>query len=494
MPRPVVPQVECGHCGTSARCPTVILEQPVCQTCRLRFLRNPGPCPGCGVVKVLAWYDPHRRPACATCTGNPPPYACRRCGREDSSWGLLCAPCTLSDRLTDLMSTPDGTGIHPRLQPVFDTLLTSPRPQSTLFWMTRRQVGPGILRAMATGELPISHEAFTHLPVTRATSYLRDLLVACGVLEPFNAELARVAPWLTLYLADLPTQVADPLRRYTTWQVLRRLRATDRAGRLTHGAIIGARAEIINATRFLTWLHQRGLRIDQLTQPLLERYATGHPARAKALRSFIRWNTATGIIGHVDPPPTGTRPEPAVTVGDEQRWADVNTLLHDDTIRLYARVAGLFILLYAQPLAWIVAMRPHQITTASSVSVTFDTVPIELPTPLDQLVLEQLRRRGHGSHHAHPDRWLFPGRNPGRPLNAENIRHHLADRGIHPGTGRNAAMFHLASTIPVPVLADLLGISTNAASRWAALSGRSWNGYIAARRDVPEEANPILNQ
>ncbi len=44
-------------------------------------------------------------------------------------------------------------------------------------------------------------------------------------------------------------------------------------------------------------------------------------------------------------------------------------------------------------------------------------------------------------------------------------------------------MFHLAGTIPVPVLADLLGVSTTAAGRWTALAGRSWMSYIAARCD-----------
>ena len=68
----------------------------------------------------------------------------------------------------------------------------------------------------------------------------------------------------------------------------------------------------------------------------------------------------------------------------------MNTLLHDDSIRLYTRIAGLFVLLYAQPLARVARMRAHQITVNPDgvVTATFDTFPIELPdgmtAPLDE--------------------------------------------------------------------------------------------------------------
>lgn len=490
MARAVVPRLECAHCGKLARCPTVILEQLVCDTCRLRYRRSPRTCPGCGSVKVLAWYDSQRRPACAACTGNPSRYGCTRCGREDCTWGRLCAVCALGDRLTALMSTPDGAGIHPQLRPVYDTLVAGPRPQSTLFWMTRRHVGPDILHAMATGVVPITHQTFDQLPANRATYYLRDLLVACGVLDPYDPELARVQPWLDQKLAVLPRHVGDPIRRYAMWHLLRRLRATDRAGRLTHSAILRARSDILNAARFLTWLDQQDMQLHQLTQPILEEYTVQHPPSGRALRGFIRWHRKTGTIGPLDAP-DAPRPDPEVTVADEQRWADVDTLLHDSTIRLYVRIAGLFILLYAQPLSRVVTMRPHQVlVTETTVSVTFDEVPIELPTPLDQLLRDHLGRRGQASYHAHPNQWLFPGGHPGRHLHTENIRSQLAARGIHPGTGRHAALFHLAGTIPVPVLADLLGLSPKTASRWAALAGRSWTTYLADRLEDDDTNTP----
>ena len=89
-PRPLT---TCAHCGQPKRCTRVVLEQRVCQSCTLRFARAAKACPGCGDLKVLAFYDEDRRPACAGCTGNRAVYACFSCGREDSQWGRRCAPC-----------------------------------------------------------------------------------------------------------------------------------------------------------------------------------------------------------------------------------------------------------------------------------------------------------------------------------------------------------------------------------------------------------------
>jgi len=206
----------------------------------LRFGRTATTCPGCGGIKVLAFYDAQRRPACATCTGNKPSYACVKCGREDSPHGRKCAPCVLEERARELLSDPSGR-IHPQLQPVFDTLMAGPRPQTTLYWFNR-STGPGILAAMAQGQIEITHAAFEAMPTNKTNNYLRDFLVAVGVLPPFHAELERVRPWLNDILTGLPKDQADVLGRFARWHVLRRLRHKEQAGVATHGAISGARA------------------------------------------------------------------------------------------------------------------------------------------------------------------------------------------------------------------------------------------------------------
>ena len=128
-------------------------------------------------------------------------------------------------------------------------------------------------------------------------------------------------------------------------------------------------------------------------------------------------------------------------------------------------------------------MRADQIQQRAdgTVNVTFDTVAIELPEPLDRLLLEHLARRGQASYASRPDPWLFPGGIPGRPMATESVRLQLVGHGIHPFTARKAALFQLAGEIPTPVLAELLGLSTATAVRYSTLASRSWTQYMAQR-------------
>lgn len=477
------PVAVCGHCRTRRAGPHVVLGERACGVCQLRVRRAPGQCPGCGQVKVLAFYDPQRQPSCATCTGNRPVYGCAQCGREDEPFGAKCGPCTLRERLTELLTDPTGQ-IHPRLRPVLDALMAIPRTQSTLYWLTRTSSRPDLLRAMARGELPISHASFDLLPPDRAVTYLRDLLAANGVIQPYQPSVERITPFLGEVLAGLAKTDADLLERFARWQLLRRLRLLEGRGQVTRSAVQNTRAAILSTSRFLAWLQARGTPITAATQADLERYLARHPGRASTLAPFCEWACRTGIA----PPlqvPTAPKSLPDVTLADHERWAQVERLLHQDTVPDYARIAGLFILLFAQPLSRIVRMRTGQIACRGEgiVAVTFDTVAIELPDPLDRLVAGQHAHATGDRYPGHEDRWLFPGRHPGRHLATENFRRHLVAAGIHPGEARKAAMFQLAAEVPTPVLAELLGLAPGTASRWAALAARDWSQYTAMRAD-----------
>jgi len=244
----------------------------------------------------------------------------------------------------------------------------------------------------------------------------------------------------------------------------------------------------VATARFLAWLAAHNTSITTVTQTELDQYAVEHPGRAHAVVAFLAWTTRTGLTSGIKLP-THQPPQPEVTLADEDRWAQVQLLLHDNTIRLYTRVAGLFTLLFAQPLARITRMRAEQIAVDQDghVTVTFDSFPIELPEPLDRLVLAQLARRGQASYASHPDHWLFPGGIPGRHLVTENIRSQLVQRGIQPNSARKAALIQLAGEIPTPILADILGLTPKTAVRWGALAVRDWSQYTALRRQDTAE-------
>ncbi|MGI8762303.1 MAG: hypothetical protein ACR2LF_13605 [Jatrophihabitantaceae bacterium] len=448
----------------------------------LRFRRAPKPCPGCGETRVLAFYDDQLRPSCARCAGHESVYGCEDCGREDNPFGRRCGTCELRRRLADLLADTTG-GIHPQLRPVFDALMAAPRPQSVLYWLTRSSSRPDLLRAMACGDMAISHAAFDPLPPDRAVIYVRDLLAAVEVLPPYDASVERVTPWLRDLLATLPKQQADLIGRFARWQLLRRLRLLEDRGKVTRGSVQHARGAVLATARFLRWLDDQHVPPAMAGQPQLDRYLVQYPGRGASLNTFLDWTSHTRLTAPLRIP-VPDHPLPHVALGDEQRWRHVERLLHDDSVERHVRVAGLFILLFAQPLSRICRMTHEQIASEDGlVTVTFDTEPIEMPDPLDRLVLDQHAHATSDRYATHRSSWLFPGRHAGRPLATENFRSRLVALGIAPNQARKAAMVQLAAEMPAPVLADLLGLAPATASRWAKLAARDWSQYAAMRRN-----------
>jgi len=421
---------------------------------------------------------------CAGCVGVVSAFACTGCGSEAHPYGSRrCARCILSERLTDLLTDPATGTVNQRLRPVFEELTGSERPQTTIWWLRKPTPGPGLLRQMARGEVPISHDTFRTLPSTPAYGYVRDLLTAVGVLEPYEPHIAHLEAWLEVTLVTLPREHAEVIRRYARWHVIRNLQQRAAQGRLTRMLANNSRLRIRAAIEFLALLGEAGATIQTATQADLEQFLTTTPGydRTAVITGFVAWARKSRTNTHLSVV-SAKRGMPPVTISDEQRWADIERLLHDDTIRLPARVAGLFTLLFAQPLVRIVAMRTDQVEiTDHDVQVAFAETPVQMPPVLDDLIRELATGRGWSLHVARETGWLFPGGRPGRHTATENIRRDLAAIGIKRFEGRKAAMFQLAATMPAPILAELLGTTDSYATAWAALAARDWGTYIQHR-------------
>ena len=80
-----------------------------------------------------------------------------------------------------------------------------------------------------------------------------------------------------------------------------------------------------------------------------------------------------------------------------------------------------------------------------------------------------------------PTTWLFPGQVPGRHLAVNGLVRQLGDHGIQVRISRSAALVNLATDLPAPVLADLLGMHVNTAVKWVRHAKRDWASYLAAR-------------
>lgn len=375
---------------------------------------------------------------------------------------MTCARCTLRERLTDLLTDPATDHVHADLTPLFDELVGSDRPQTGLSWLRKKPgVGPQILGQMARSELEVSHAAFHSLPSDRAHDYLRTLLAAVGVLEPFDPRLERMMPWLEEFLATVPAQHAELLRRYARWHVLRRMRRAAERSQLTQASANGARRRIRVAAEFLAYLDSHGMTAQSATQRVLEEFQrhAGRPLQYE--RGFIAWLRNTRINTALEIPYV-PGPQPQIRVGEEHRWAIVDQLLHDTSIRRYTRIGGLFTLLFAQPLPRIVTTRVDQVADRGGrVYVTFGAAPVQMPPVVDDLIREHLQHRGKSLYAARGTQWLFPGGNPGQHLSTENIRAQLVQLGIRPSDGRKAALFQLVAEVPAPVLAELVGLTNS---------------------------------
>jgi hypothetical protein len=298
---------------------------------------------------------------------------------------------------------------------------------------------------------------------------------------------------LERFLGDVLAARTDPgqrqiLHRYAVWHLLRRLRR--RTG--GHAATIQQYAVVHQHTRaavaLLDWLTSQNLTLTTCCQGDLERWLTsGEASHRYQAGHFVRWSAGQRLTTLSFP---ATRWHGPTQVLDEQgRWEAARRLLHDDSIGSRDRLAGLLVLLYAQPVARISRLTTDQITIdGTTVRIRLGSAPITLPEPVAGLTRQLLDgKRGHATTGTgHPSPWLFPGGQPGRPISATHLGQRLKDLDIRPGQARSAALFQLATELPAALLARMLGIHIDVAVAWQRISAGDWMTYAA---DVSRRAS-----
>ncbi|WP_058234780.1 hypothetical protein [Devriesea agamarum] len=416
---------------------------------------------------------------CADCAGQPAQYVCRTCGSEQHLVGRRCARCIVSEQVTALITTPDGD-IHPQLRPVLDALLARNNPQSVQRWLTRGKATQ-ILASMARGETPISHEGIDAFPRDRAREYLRDLLIACGVLPETSRALRDTLEWVDGFLAEHSSPDRHVLLAYTHWHIVRRARAQAAKGKFTESAGGNIRAHLRALGRFLDWLHAQHTTLDRARQAHIDEYVAAHPNATRHLPQFLSWTCATNRSGPVTSP-TYRSQLPTPQTADAGHWQTVERLLQDESIRVDTRLCGLFVLLYGQRPSHISRVTRDRVTlTRENVSIRFADDPIVLPPEVDTLLRQHLRSVDSDGERADSP-WLFPGVNPARPIDQGGLGMRLKRIGVAAQTSRTTAIMQLAAELPVAVLAGFLGIHPQTAVVWNKLAASSWNSYPALRR------------
>jgi hypothetical protein len=280
------------------------------------------------------------------------------------------------------------------------------------------------------------------------------------------------------------------LHRYATWHLLRRLRSRNKGQPVTHEQHNVVQQQVRAAVALLDWLDARDLTLVTCGQADLDQWLSrSGTSHRRDAGHFVRW-AARQRLASVSIPAIRWR-GPVRALDGDARWDATRRLLHDDTVNTRDRLAGLLVLLYAQPVARVARLTTSHVTVnGTTAQIRLGAAPITLPEPAASLARQLLDgKRGHATTGAGtPSPWLFPGGQPGHPVSSGHLGQRLEDLGIQPGQARSTALFQLASELPAALLARMLGIHIDVAVTWQRISAGDWMTYAAdvSRRTTPQ--------
>ncbi|MGL5810060.1 MAG: hypothetical protein ACRCYQ_08955 [Nocardioides sp.] len=158
----------------------------------------------------------------------------------------------------------------------------------------------------------------------------------------------------------------QPVQHFTTWHHLRRIRAKAAAGADTRSPVHSAKYE------------------RTCTQQDIDEWLAAGPTTRSAIKTFfviakkMRLNT-TVTVQH-----RSAKTSPLLS--QDQRLAWVRELLTGSSESLPYRVAGMLLLLYAQPLVKVVTLRTSVVDDAGTgMSISLGSRPTDVPEPFASL-------------------------------------------------------------------------------------------------------------
>ncbi|MFD7954318.1 hypothetical protein ACFV4X_12565 [Streptomyces ardesiacus] len=489
----------CHTCGTTgpcrftvsgkARCPicyAAFKGRDTCARCgaerKVRFRTDSGdalcghcgeerqPCATCGKTYRLYGRTPDGRPLCQTCwpkhpTARRPCTRCRTVAPHHHRG--MCAACAARHGLTQLLGGPGGA-VRAELEPVLHALLRTP-PHTLLRWIYKWPARRRLLHHLAEMTGPVTHDALDRLPASPTVHHLRAVLVAGGVLPERDEHLAGLEQWLPKNLARIDAAAERKIvRSFATWHHLRRLRRQPHGRHITCHQADAVRHEIRCVMRYIQWLHRDGTTLADCTQDHFDAWTDENPAQTAAVSTFIAWTNRNGHTQQLNTP-SRTGDFTVQVIAQDQRWALVRRLIHNDEVDVVLRAAGLLLLLFAQPTSRITQLTTEHVTDdGTKVTLRLGRTPIDLPSPLDDLIRRLVRRRRGQAAAATitESKWLFPGGYPGQPLTSQQLAYRLRAIGVRPRVARNTTLMDLASELPPVVLSRLLGFHQNTADAW----------------------------
>ena len=463
----------CGRCGRHGYHAAHFPDGYLCGRCLRAALDIRGACPGCATVRAL----PARRPAdqapiCCDCAGIRRYFTCLHCGYEGNlAPGLLRHPCAITQAITAIFGP--TSQITPALRPLTQALATAPNAAATARWLATPHIR-GLLADLATGRLPLTHQALAARPGWRSAIYLRDLLVTCGALPATDRQLADYEGWVHRRLTGLAGHPHERLlRQYSLWHQLPRMRARAATAPLRSSAGKYAEQRFIQAENFLSWTARTGRQPRALTQADIDIWhATATITQKQGTRSFLAWGMTARQIPDLRLPQIRFAKGEAIT--QHRRLTLLRRYLTDDHAPLRIRAAACLMLLYAQPLSRILRLALSDITRDDSgqMHIRFGHPPAPVPEPFASLLTQHI-----AGLPATTSNWLFPGRNPGQPAAYSTVFTQLRNLGFPMRTARISALRQLVLQAPAPVIAEALGFHYTTTERQHTNAGATWNRY-----------------
>lgn len=455
----------------------------ICGICFHQATRTFGSCAQCGHHRLLPGRDGLRL-LCRCCAGITTDLDCHRCGAEGEHHRRgLCTRCTLRDDLTAVLLPTEREPL-PGLIKLVEVLVAVERPESIYSWIRRPRVQP-LLRGLGDRSINLHHDALDTAPSSQAREHIRELLIAHGLLPWRDPDLARFEAWLRQHLELIEDSAARrPVEQFATWHHLRRIRAKVRRSQDVRGAAQTAKQQIAEASRFLSWLAARHTMIGGCRQSDLDQWLAEGPSTRHQVETFISWASAKKLSPKLTTGAWPARSSPLITQDERLRW--IADCLTGEPDTLAYRVVVMLVLLYAQPLVRVAALRVQDIDVArTETRIRLGPKPAPVPEPFAAMLRAHLASRPNLRTINNADNpWLFPGTRAGRHLHPATITDRLGELGINMLGARNAALRALVRQVPAPIVATQLGYSPQTTLRHAALAAEAMSRYAAHRARI----------
>ena len=241
-----------------------------------------------------------------------------------------------------------------------------------------------------------------------------------------------------------------------------------------------AKQEITETVKFLTWLHQTHHRTAATcTQQDADEWLAGGPTTRTMIRNFFqlakksRLNTGVTVAHRT--------PRSSPSLSQEQRLAWIRELLTGTSESLPYRVAGMLLLLYAQPLVKVVTLTTEAIAESPhGMRIQLGRHPVDVPEPFANMIRQHRDARPNLRTSAWTDSpWMFPSILAGRHLHPNTVMDRLRALGVNLLGARNSALGELVLQCPPSLVADALGYSHHVAFLHAEKSAEPWARYAA---------------